>query len=75
MDDLADGSVTQFWKRTCEDNPVGENSSFIFTVSAKSVQLYHFKLAYIVLHMAVKEFFESHFQKWRNRSFYLQSQF
>ena len=43
---------------------MGENSSFIFTVCVKSVSLYHFKLAYVVLHMAVKEFFETHFQKW-----------
>ena len=27
-----------------------------FLVCVKSVSLYHFKLAYIVLHMAVKEF-------------------
>ena len=27
----------------------------------KSVALYHFKIAYVVLHMAVKEFFETHF--------------
>ena len=47
--------------RTCEVNPVGENRSFIFTVYVKSVSLYHFKLAYIMLHMAVKEFFETHF--------------
>ena len=41
-------------KRTCEANPTGENSSFIFTVCVKSVPLYHFKFAYVVLHMAVK---------------------
>ena len=41
---------------TCEANPVGENRSFIFTVCVKSVQIfYYFKLAYIALHMAVKE--------------------
>ena len=48
-------------KRTCEANQVSENSSFIFTVCVKSVQLYHFKLAYVVLHMAVRKFFETHF--------------
>ena len=32
-------------KRTCEANPAGKNSSFIFTVCVKSVPLYHFKLA------------------------------
>ena len=48
-------------QRTCEANPAGENSSFIFTVGVKCVPLYHFKLAYVVLHTAVKEFFESHF--------------
>ena len=49
------------FKRTCERNAVGENSSFIFTVCVKSVSLYHFKLAYVDLHMAVKEFFENKF--------------
>ena len=38
-----------------------ENSSFNFTVFVKSVPLYQFKLAYVVLHMAVKEFFETLF--------------
>ena len=33
-------------KRACEANPAGENSS---------VPLYHFKLVYVVLRMAVKE--------------------
>ena len=47
-------------QRTRRANPAGENSSFIFTVCVKSVSLYHFKLAYVVLHMAVKEFFGSH---------------
>ena len=41
-------------KRTCEANPAGENSSFIFTVFVKSVPLYRFKLAYVMLHMAAK---------------------
>ena len=45
-----------FLQRTCEANPGGENSSFIFRACVKSVPLYHFKLAYVVLHMAVKEF-------------------
>ena len=44
-----------------EANAVGENSSFIFTVCVKSVRLYHFKLAFVVLHVAVKGFFETHF--------------
>ena len=43
-------------KRTCETNSVGANSSFIFTVGVKSVPLYHFKLAYVVLHMVGKGF-------------------
>ena len=43
-------------ERTCEANPVGENSSFILTVRVKSVPLYHFKLTHVVLHMAVEEF-------------------
>ena len=48
-------------ERTCETNPLVENSSFIFTVCIKSAPLYHVKLAYVVLHMAVKEFFETNF--------------
>ena len=32
-----------------------------FSVFIKSVPHYHFKLAYVVLQMAVKEFFENHF--------------
>ena len=43
---------------TCEANAAGENSSFIFTVCVKSVRLRHFKLAYVFLHVAVKEFFK-----------------
>ena len=42
-------------------NPAGENSSFIFTVCVKSVPLYNFKFAYVVVHMAVNKFFETHF--------------
>ena len=45
----------------CEANRVGENGSFIFTVCVKSVPLYHFKLAYVAIHMAVKECFEAQF--------------
>ena len=48
-------------QRTCEANQVGENSSFIFIVCVKSVPHYHFKLAYVVLHMAATEFFKTHF--------------
>ena len=48
-------------ERTREANPAGENSSFIFTDFVKSVPLYHFKLAYVVPRIAVKEFFETHF--------------
>ena len=47
------------YQRTCEANLAGENSSFIFTICVKSVPLYHFKLAYAVPRMAVKEFFET----------------
>ena len=50
------------FKRTCEANATSENSSFIFTVCVKSVPRCHFKLAHVVLQMAVKEFFETHFQ-------------
>ena len=42
-------------------NQVGENSFFIFIVCVESVPRYHFKLAYVTLRMAVKEFFETHF--------------
>ena len=43
-------------KNTCEANQTGENSSFIFAVCVcvKSVSLYHFKPAYVVLYMTVK---------------------
>ena len=47
--------------RTCKANAAGENNSFIFTVCVKSVPRYHFKLAHVVLQMAVKEVFETHF--------------
>ena len=40
-----------------------------FTVCVRSVPLYYFKLAYVILQMAVKEFFELHFLKWRYRPF------
>ena len=50
-------------------NAAGENSSFIFKVCVKSVPLYHFKLACLVLHMVVKEFFETRFKKLRNMPF------
>ena len=51
--------IFDFW--TCEANTVGENSSFIFTVCVRSVPRNHFKLAYVVLQMTVKEYFETHF--------------
>ena len=47
-----------FNKCNIKANAAGENSSFIFTVCVKSVPCYYFKLAYVVLHMAVKEFFK-----------------
>ena len=48
-------------KRTCQANRAGENSPFIFKICVKSVPLYNFKLAHVVLHMPLKEFFETHF--------------
>ena len=48
-------------ERTCEANAAGENSLFIFTVCVKTVPLYQLKLVYVVLHMNVKEFIETHF--------------
>ena len=47
-------------QRTCEANAAGENSSFIFTVS-NQFRVIIFKLAYEVVKMAVKEFFEAYF--------------
>ena len=38
----------------CEANPEGDNSSFIFPVCLKSVSIYYIRLAYVVMHMAVK---------------------
>ena len=52
---------SRFCKRTCEANAAGENSQFIFRVCVKFVPLYRYKPSYVVLHMAVKEFFEIHF--------------
>ena len=63
------------FQRTCEANPGGDNSSFIFTVRLKSVLLYHFKLAYVVLHMAVKEFFETQSKNGDIGHFNLESHF
>ena len=40
-------------ERTCEVNPAGENSSFIFTVYVKAIPLCHFKLAFVVLHITL----------------------
>ena len=56
-----------FQNWSCEANAAGENSASVLTVGVKSVPPYHFKLAYVVLQMAIKEFFETHFQKWKNR--------
>ena len=53
-------SVAEARVKACQANPVGENSSFIFTVCVKSVLLYHFKHACVVLHMAVKELFQAY---------------
>ena len=53
--------ITPSYQRTCEAYTAGENSSLIFTVCVKFVPLHHFKLAYVVLHIAVKQFFETHF--------------
>ena len=48
-------------QKTGEADRAGENSSFIFTVCIKSVPFYHFKLACVLLHMAVKKFFGTTF--------------
>ena len=69
--DEIDDNTKQFARElnklpTSEDNQDSsfiftENSSFIFTVCVRSVPPYHFKLAFVILQMAVKEFFEIHF--------------
>ena len=41
-------------KRTYQNNQAGENSSFIFTVRVRSVPRYHFKLAHVILQIAVE---------------------
>ena len=51
------GPLVLILQRTCEADQAGENSSFIFTVCVRSVPRYHFKLAYVVLQMAVKRSF------------------
>ena len=40
-----------------------KNSSFIFTLGVRSVPHYHFKLAYVILQMAVKKFSKLTFKK------------
>ena len=44
---------------SCEVNPVGENSSIIFTFCVKTVSFYRVKPVQVVLHMTTKEFFET----------------
>ena len=57
LQSMEGGEITETaLERTCEANPVAENSSLIFTVGVRPVPLYHFKLAYVVVHMAVKNF-------------------
>ena len=52
-----------------------ENRLFIFTVCVKSVPIYHFKFAYVVLHMAVNEFFETSSKNGEIGCFNLESHF
>ena len=47
-------------QRTCEANAASRNSPFIFTICIKSIEPYYFKLAYVVLHVAIKQFFHAH---------------
>ena len=42
-----------------------------FLVCVKSIPSYHFRLGYAVLQMAVKEFFETLFYKWKINRFNL----
>ena len=58
---IADLVLASPKQRTYKANPAGENSSLIFTVCVRSVPRYHFKLAYLIPQMAVKEFFETDF--------------
>ena len=53
----------EVWSKIEQKGPtqVGENSSFIFIVCVRSVPRYHFKLAYVILQMAVKEVLETDF--------------
>ena len=53
--------ITSTFQITRDANPAGGNSSFIFIVSVKPVRIYRFKLAYVVLHIAVKESVQTHF--------------
>ena len=62
-------------ERTCDANPVGENCSFISTVSVNSVSFYHVKLAYVVPYMAVKEFSEPTSKSGEIDCFNLESRF
>ena len=57
---IGPGDDAESRQTTGEANTAGENK-FIFIVCVKSVPLCHFRLAYVVLHMAVREFFETHF--------------
>ena len=51
----------KFLKGPVKLTETGENSSFIFTVCVKSVPRYHFKLVYVILQMALKDFYETNF--------------
>ena len=62
-------------KKVCEAHPAGENDSFMFTVCVKSVSFHHFKLAYVVLHTAVKEFLETSAKNVEIGHFNLESHF
>ena len=46
LSERACSSTCLGFETTCEANPAGENSSFIFAVCVKSVSLCHFKHAY-----------------------------
>ena len=51
-----------FWfQKDLLANQASENSSFIFTVCVRSVPRYHFKVAYVILQMAVKKSFKTDF--------------
>ena len=60
------GQIKRFYKFRAAKGPVKlmqrvKIAHSFLTVCVKSVPRYHFKLAYVILQMAFKEFFEDYF--------------